>query len=138
MQASFHVLLALGGISSQFASAAVHFTYAKQQASNAPSANSIRRSINANISYNDATYVVNVTVGTPGQAMTLELSTSSAETFVIDARSPYCTDYTDYGDSVEGESYNTNSYCVWGTCEYEFESSYNEIFLGKVQARGPH
>ncbi|KAJ4397567.1 hypothetical protein N0V93_001798 [Gnomoniopsis smithogilvyi] len=110
------ILLTLVGATSHFARAAVHLTYAKEQRSNTPSTTANRRSIvNANISYNYATYVVNITVGTPGQAMTLELSTSSAETFVIDARSSYCTYDTDYEDSDEGNSYTTNSYCIWGT-----------------------
>lgn len=109
-------LLAIVGASPHFASAAVHLSYSKQQRSNGPSTGSSRRSINSNISYNEATYVVNVTVGTPGQAMTLELSTSSSDTWVMDSRSSECA-YSDYDYS---DTYNTNiTFCKSGTCKYE-------------------
>lgn len=117
------VVVALISVYSSSASAAVHLTYAKQQKSvtSSSAAGSNRRSVNTNTSYNDATYVVNVTVGTPGQAMTLELSTSSSDTFVIDARSSYCTYDPDYyGDYEDGDYTNediTNTYCVWGSCK---------------------
>lgn len=125
------VLMALGA-TSHFARAAIHFTYAKEQRSNTPSANSNRRSVKENISYNSATYVVNVTVGTPGQAMTLELSTTSADTFVIDARSFDCTYYTDYNDNDDGLSYEVNNYCTWRTCKYKL-SLYDVLAVGYVQ-----
>lgn len=116
------VFVALMGVCSPFASAAVHLTYAKQQRSttSSPATGSSRRgSVNENISYSDATYVVNVTVGTPGQAMTLELSTSSSDTFVIDARSSYCTyDLNSYDDSEYGDLDTTNPYCIWGSCKF--------------------
>lgn len=113
------VLLALVGVTLHFASAAVRFPYTKQQRPKTASTGSIRRSVNASLSYIDATYVVNVTVGTPGQAVALELSTSSADTWVMDARSPWCT-YTDYGYDNEGNLYATNvtTYCIWGSCKY--------------------
>lgn len=120
------VFVALISVCSPFASAVVHLTYAKQQRSTtrSPATGSSRRgSVNEHISYNDATYVVNVTVGTPGQAMTLELSTSSSDSFVIDARSSYCTydpsSYGDYDDSGYADVDTTNPYCIWGSCKFD-------------------
>lgn len=121
MKTSNLLALISSGANLHFASAAVHFSFAKQQRSNLPSSigSSTRRSVNAKLAYGDATYVVNVTVGTPGQAVALELSTSSADTWVMDARSPQCTS-TEYEYDDESDSYTTNvtSYCIWGSCKY--------------------
>lgn len=132
------VFVALISVCSPFASAAVHLTYAKQQRSTIPSqatGSSRRSSVNENISYNDATYVVNVTVGTPGQAMTLELSTSSSDSFVIDARSSYCTyDPSSYDDSEYGDVDTTNTYCTWGSCKFD-SSLVMGFYLGSGRSR---
>lgn len=79
-------------------------------------------SVSAGFSYQDATYVVNVTVGTPGQPVSLQISPSSSNTFVIDARSTQCTDsyysVDDDGDDSNGtDTLVTSEYCLWGTCK---------------------
>lgn len=113
------VPLALTSIFPQIASAVVQFPFAKQKTRsyNNTGTDSTRRSINAALSYLDSTYVVNVTVGTPGQPVSLQLSASSSDTWVVDARSEYCT-YS-YGYYGYEDDYNTTEtqYCVWGTCK---------------------
>lgn len=113
-------LLALTSIYLRRAGAAVHLPFAKQKTSSHETTTDLtRRSINAALSYSDAIYVVNVTVGTPGQPVSLQLSASSSDTWVVDARSTWCTStYSYYGYGYE-DDYNTTEtqYCIWGTCK---------------------
>lgn len=80
-------------------------------------------SVTAGFSYQDATYVVNVTVGTPGQPVSLQISPSVSNTFVVDARSTRCTDSYYSVDDDDGDSSNgtdtlvTLEYCPWGICK---------------------
>lgn len=116
----------LGGALAQLASAAVHFPFVKQKtpvSSRNATAGSHRRSLTSGFSFQDATYVVNVTVGTPGQSMSLQISPLASDTWVIDARSSYCTDeyydytYTEDGELTDDTNLTTIEYCVWGTCK---------------------
>lgn len=125
-------LLPLVGACARLTSAAVQFSFTKQTGTGLKAATVAKpRSTNANISYADVTYVVNATVGTPGQPVSLILSSSSSDTWVVDTRSDYCT-YTYYGydddddyygdddDDDESDSNSTSTttseYCIWGTC----------------------
>lgn len=117
------VLLALTGASSNLAYGAVQFPFAKQHqptvvVADRASTGSDRRSTVADLAYRGATYAVNVTVGTPGQTVTLGLSTLASKTWVADARSSSCADDYEYDENT-GE-YVTTTYdevCLAGTCE---------------------
>lgn len=116
--------------------AAVSFSFAKHLPKDGghETSSSARRSsdssINAGLAYQDAIYVVNVTVGTPGQPMSLQLSPSASNTFVMDARSYWCTTFassSDYyddeeeeedDDDVNGSDTTDSALCAWGTCKY--------------------
>ncbi|CAN8101618.1 unnamed protein product [Discula destructiva] len=96
--------------------AAVHLPFYKAQKLAHPTilVGSDRRSVVAGLAYTGATYAVNVTVGTPGQVVTLGLSTTSTKTWVVDARGAYC--------SSEEYDYSTDEYvtvvdedCLRGT-----------------------
>lgn len=89
-----------------------------------------RRNLNAQLGYADVTYVVNATVGTPGQPVSLILSSSTSDTWVVDARSVWCTYSASsdgyYYDDEDDDAYNSTSsasdtaepeYCKWGTCK---------------------
>jgi hypothetical protein len=67
-------------------------------------------------------YVVNATVGTPGQPVSLVLSSSTSQTWVKDTRSSDCTYSSYYGssyDSYDSDSPYTESTgdCIWGSCK---------------------
>lgn len=69
------------------------------------------------------TYVVNATVGTPGQPVSLVLSSTTSDTWVKDTRSSDCTYsssyysyYDDTSDSDNDYSYSTGD-CIWGSCK---------------------
>lgn len=115
------VLLALASafLHIEIASAAVQLSFAKQKESTSTHATatdrSARRAANADLSYEAATYVVNVTVGTPGQPVSLQISSSASNTWVVDARSSWCT-YSTYVYN-EDEYTDSSAYCPWGTCE---------------------
>lgn len=64
---------------------------------------------------NNMAYVVNASIGTPGQAVSLALSSSTTDTWVIDTRSDFCESYYDYDDDST-ETLETTS-CIWGTCK---------------------
>lgn len=101
------------------AHAAVHFSFAKQvqqQPAFTASRRVDSRSTIAGLAYSGATYAVNVTVGTPGQVVTLALSTSSTKTWVADARSDYCTTH-EYDDDTEEYTPVVDTECLSGTCE---------------------
>ncbi|KAJ9160658.1 Acid protease [Coniochaeta hoffmannii] len=76
----------------------------------------------------DYVYVVNATVGTPGQKVALVLSPSTADTWVPDAASPYCnyTSYDSYYDDNDVYHYNYtySSYCLWGSFDKSNSSTY--------------
>lgn len=110
--------------------AALHFTFAKHLhidgVKTAIASNTNRRTVNTDVSYADVTYVVNATIGTPGQAVSLVLSTSSSDTWVVDARSSWCSYSSGYSyDDGDDEAYDVRTadssvkseYCTWGTCK---------------------
>lgn len=118
-------LLALAsGLYIQASHAAVQFSFAKQKIGGHEDVlGSTRRSdtIKPSLAYRDATYVVDVTVGTPGQPVSLQLSPSASNTFVIDRRSDWCTVsyyYSSYDDEdIDDSDTNESEYCPWGTCK---------------------
>ena len=62
-------------------------------------------------------FVVNATVGTPGQKFSLLLSPSGSDTWVPDATSSYCGgDVSEEDDSFGSDDESTN-YCLWGSCK---------------------
>lgn len=118
------ILLALtGGCLSAHAAVQLSFSKHKHDARETLGGAARRSdSVSAGLSYQGATYVVNVTVGTPGQPVSLQISTSASNTFVVDARSTQCTEqayYDDYDEDLYGDtdtSVSTNL-CPWGTCK---------------------
>ncbi|ROV93296.1 hypothetical protein VSDG_06847 [Cytospora chrysosperma] len=88
------IRLALVGAFIHAASAVVQFPFAKHANTGHGSASSTtRRAVDTNLFWSDLTYVVNASIGTPGQTMSLVLSTSSSDTWVLDTRSDYCAYY---------------------------------------------
>lgn len=65
------------------------------------------------------TYVVNATVGTPGQPVSLVLSSSSSDTWVLDAESSQCNSYySSYYSSYDDDTYGSDDEsCIWGSCK---------------------
>lgn len=116
------IRLALVGAFIHAASAAVQFPFAKHANSGHKAASStIRRAVNTDLFWGDLTYIVNASIGTPGQTVSLVLSTSTSDTWVIDTRSEYCAYYSGYS-SYDDEDYTSTdtsqtTYCVWGTCK---------------------
>jgi len=114
-------LLASAGASINLALGAVQISFAKQHQPIAVTgkeklAGSGRRSVTAGLEYKGAAYAVNATVGTPGQVVTLGLSTSSSSTWIPDARSSSCT--TEKWDHVADEWANTTlKTCLSGFCK---------------------
>lgn len=82
-----------------------------------------RDSESAAISGGDFAFVVNATVGTPGQEVSLLLSPSVADTWVPDATASECdanyysTYYSDY-DYYYGDDDPQLVYCHWGSCKF--------------------
>ena len=118
------LVLALLGACAQSARAVVQFPFAKH---GSPARDVIKgaskpRALSTEFFLGSMTYVVNASVGTPGQPVSLVLSPSSSDTWVVDARSDDCTYYsTYYGSSYDddSDSYSTesNELCVWGSCK---------------------
>ncbi|PSR88497.1 aspartic peptidase domain-containing protein [Coniella lustricola] len=137
----------LAGALVQLASGVVHLPFVKQPralASNRDAdAGLDRRSLTSGLSLQDTVYAVNVTVGTPGQPMTLQVSPLAAVTWVVDARSSYCSEsYYIYTSSDEDDDeLTTIENCIWGTfgpgnsstfvsADPNTESSYDYSFDG--------
>lgn len=80
------------------------------------------------LSGSDYIYVVNATVGTPGQKVELVISPSVSDTWVPDATSTYCnyTEGHEYYDPNYGYRYNYtySSYCLWGRFDKSASSTY--------------
>lgn len=116
------ILLALASAFSHIesASTAVQFSFAKRAASTHNTATGLaRRAPDAGFSYQAAVYVVNVTVGTPGQPLSLQISSSASNTWVVDARSSWCTSETyDYDTD---EYIKSSGLCPWGACKFNWE-----------------
>lgn len=107
--------------------AVVHFPFAKHAnpPHNVARGGSKPRALNEDFFLGAMTYVVNATVGTPGQPVSLVLSPDSSDTWVVDARSEQCTYYSDYYDSysdlgtddLDDDSTESLVSCIWGSCK---------------------
>lgn len=115
------LVLALLGACTPAVRAVVQFPFAKHASPphNVANGGSKARALNTDYFPGAMTYVVNVTVGTPGQPVSLVLTPSSSDTWVIDSRSSLCTYYSYYGTTYDSDDYYTESSgdCVWGTCK---------------------
>lgn len=122
------IRLALVGAFIHAASAVVQFPFAKHANTGHGSASSTtRRAVNTNVFWSDLTYIVNASIGMPGQTMSLVLSTSSSDTWVLDTRSQYCAyypQYSSYDDDINSTDTSQTTYCVWGTFSSNLSSSY--------------
>ncbi|KUI70392.1 putative aspartic-type endopeptidase opsB [Cytospora mali] len=126
------IRLALIGTFIQATTALVQFPFAKHDNTAHKSvASTGRRAVNTGLFWGDLTYVVNASIGTPGQSVSLVLSTSSSTTWVLDSRSELCADssgYSTYADEGD-EDYNSTDItsttdCVWGTFSSNQSSTY--------------
>lgn len=121
------LVLALLGACVPSVHAVVHFPFAKHTSPphNVAKGGSKPRALNEDFFLGAMTYVVNATVGTPGQPVSLVLSTDSSDTWVVDARSEECTYPSDYygsysdSDTYDSDDYYTESFesCIWGSCK---------------------
>lgn len=112
--------MALLAACTQSAHAVVQFPFAKHRSppQNVAKGGSKARALNTGFFQGAMTYVVNATVGTPGQPVSLVLAPSSSDTWVVDARSSQCTYYsTYYGTSYDGDTYPDDPACIWGSCK---------------------
>lgn len=99
-------------ISADLASAVVQLSFAKQAAHKYVKSSRRDNEVQAKLWWAEWTYVVNATVGTPGQPVSLIISPSASDTWVPDAHSYECTEY------------EPDEYCKWGTFEFEESSTY--------------
>lgn len=118
---------------SQLATAAVQFSFAKHNLRTPQTPSNGRRStVAAGLAYSTSTFIVNVTVGTPAQPQSLLLSTSSWDTWLVDARSDYCEDY-DYSYDYDEDGYlnvvdeTYTNVCVGGTFSPGNSTSYTRL-----------
>ena len=93
-------------ISADLASAVVQLSFAKQAAHKYVKSSRRDNEVQAKLWWAEWTYVVNATVGTPGQPVSLIISPSASDTWVPDAHSYECTEY------------EPDEYCKWGTCKF--------------------
>lgn len=135
------LVLALFGACTQPALAVVQFPFARR-ASPPPRGVASRaskpRAVNAETFLGAMTYVVNATIGTPGQPVSLVLSSSTSETWVIDTRSSDCTYSSSYysgsydGTTDSDSDYSYSTECIWGSFSpnvsstFSYESEYAE------------
>lgn len=112
------IRLALIGAFINAAAAVVQFPFAKHANTGHISASSTtRRALNTDVFLGDMAYIANASIGTPGQTVSLVLSSSTTDTWVIDTRSDYCEPYyVDDDDNDSADASETTS-CVWGTCK---------------------
>lgn len=114
------LVLALFGACTQPAYAVVQFPFARHgnPHHDIASRSSKPRALNTDFFLGGLTYVVNASVGTPGQPVSLVLSPSSSDTWVVDARSSDCTYYSSYYDDDTYDSYSSyTGTCIWGSCK---------------------
>lgn len=118
------ILLALFSAQCTMVGAQLQLKFGKQRGQTTAAA-AARRSntMKADLFWAELTYVVNATVGTPGQDVSLILATSSYDTWVVDARSYYCS-YTPSDSSIPSStSISSTKYCEWGSCKSSSMSS---------------
>ncbi|KUI54719.1 putative aspartic-type endopeptidase OPSB [Cytospora mali] len=131
MKTSIRLVLIIGNFI-QATTALVQFPFAKHaNTAHKSVASTSRRAVNTGLFWGDLTYVVNASIGTPGQSVSLVLSTSSSTTWVLDSRSETCDEYSDYSSYADegDEDYNntditSTTYCVWGTFSSNQSSTY--------------
>lgn len=122
------LVLALLSACTQSVYAVVQFPFAKQ---GSPSPNVATkglkpRAVSRDFVLGGMTYLVNASIGTPGQPVSLVLSPSSSDTWVVDARSYYCEYYSNYyGTYNDDGTYDSDGYytesedlCKWGSCKW--------------------
>lgn len=112
------LVLALLAACTQSAHAVVQFPFVKHGSlpQNVAKGGSKARALNTGFFQGAMTYVVNATVGTPGQPVSLVLAPSSSDTWVVDTRSDQCTYYsTYYSTSYDGDTDPDESSCLWGS-----------------------
>lgn len=124
------LVLALLGACAPSVHAVVHFPFAKHASPphNVARGGSLPRALNQDFFLGAMTYVVNATVGTPGQPVSLILSPDSSDTWIIDARSEQCTFYSDYygtysdlgTDDLDDDYTESLESCIWGSCKSSF------------------
>ncbi|ROV94965.1 hypothetical protein VMCG_08320 [Cytospora schulzeri] len=121
-----YIRLALIGAFINAANAVVQFPFAKHANTEHESASStIRRAVSTDIFLGDMMYIVNASIGTPGQTVSLILSPSSSDTWVLDTRSQYCAYYSTYDDEADDSTdISQTTDCVWGTFSSNLSSSY--------------
>ncbi|KAB5531427.1 aspartic peptidase domain-containing protein [Coniochaeta sp. 2T2.1] len=82
----------------------------------------------------DYVYVVNATVGTPGQSISLVLSPSGTDTWFPDKTSSSCNysayDYDYTADTYEPYNVTYSSYCLWGSFDKSTSSTYQRAQSG--------
>lgn len=119
------LVLALLGACIQPALAVVQFPFARHGSTphDLASRASEPRAVSQDFFLSALTYVVNVTVGTPGQPVSLVLSSSSSETWVLDTRGSKCTFESSWSSS-DTDTYGSDLYytesteeCIWGSCK---------------------
>ncbi|ROW10901.1 hypothetical protein VPNG_05363 [Cytospora leucostoma] len=128
------VRLALAGVFIHAANAVVQFPFAKHVNTvntKSDASSTRRRAVNADLFWGDMQYAVNISIGTPAQSVSLLLSPSGSDTWVLDARSSQCAlyhdDYSSYYDDDEyntTDSSSTSSDCLWGSFSSNLSSSY--------------
>lgn len=137
--------LAVLGACAQPAYGVVQFPFAKHGSppQNTATGASETRALNTDFFLGAMTYVVNASVGTPNQPVSLVLSPSSSDTWVVDARSDYCTYYSSYYGSSSYDDYDTDSestgLCKWGSCKYKADQTADpsDYDLGSFPPLGP-
>ncbi|KAG8159926.1 hypothetical protein KVR01_010563 [Diaporthe batatas] len=134
------LVLALFGACTQPAFAVIQFPFARRGSppSDVASSASKPRAVNAETFMGAMTYVVNATIGTPGQPVSLVLSSSTSDTWVKDTRSGDCTYSSSYYSSYDGTYDSDNDYsystgdCIWGSFSsnvsstFSYESEYED------------
>lgn len=115
------LVLALLAACTQSAHAVVQFPFAKHGGppQSVAKGGSKPRALNTGFFQGALTYVVNATVGTPGQPVSLVLAPASSDTWVVDARSDECTYRSTYYSSSYDEDnyYSGDPSCDWGSCK---------------------
>ncbi|KAK3940189.1 aspartic peptidase domain-containing protein [Diplogelasinospora grovesii] len=121
----FLSLLCLVAAVVDIASAQVLLPFSRQSAHSLVAGPNSKRASSDEVSLasSDYVYVVNATVGTPGQAVSLIISPSTADTWVPDANSEYC-DPNYYTSSYRDAQDTALAYCKWGSYNQTLSSTY--------------
>lgn len=126
-RSSTFVLLSLCGIPG-LVEAQLHLPFSRQVRD--LSNTIVRRDSNPSLSLwaSDYVYIVNATVGTPGQSVALVVSPSTPHTWIPDATSSSCNYSESHGYYTQDGGYQYNytysSYCLWGSFDKSASSTY--------------